>query len=109
MVCLPSVDGALVLLEEVANFCIRGAKAAELRASQAKERDSREKFQSGTDREVKQREDTIAKLNERLKELDKSDNPFTAQASRNLIDGEIMRLQGEIMQLQKNAETRKRQ
>ena len=57
---------------------------------------------------MKQREDTIAKLNERLKELDKSDNPFTAQASRSLIDGEIMRLQGEIMQLQKNAETRKR-
>lgn len=86
----------------------QAAKEEELRASQAKERDSREKFQSGTDREVKQREDTIAKLNERLKELDKSDNPFTAQASRNLIDGEIMRLQGEIMQLQKNAETRKR-
>jgi hypothetical protein len=86
----------------------QAAKEEELRASQAKERDSREKFQSGTDRKVKQREDTIAKLNERLKELDKSDNPFTAQASRNLIDGEIMRLQGEIMQLQKNAETRKR-
>ena len=50
----------------------------------------------------------VAIANERLKELDKSDNPFTAQASRNLIDGEIMRLQGEIMQLQKNAETRKR-
>lgn len=86
----------------------QAAKEEELRASQAKERDSREKFQSKTDREVKQREDTIAKLNERLKELDKSDNPFTAQTSRNLIDGKIMRLQGEIMQLQKNAETRKR-
>jgi len=86
----------------------QAAKEEELRASQAKERDSREKFQSGTDREVKQREDTIAKLNERLKELDKSDNPFTAQTSRNLINDKIMRLQDEIMQLQKNAETRKR-
>jgi len=86
----------------------QAAKADELRASQARERDSREKFQAGTDREVQQRQDTIARLTDRLKELDTADNPYMAQASRNLIDGEIMRLQGEIMQLQKNAETRKR-
>lgn len=86
----------------------QAAKEEGLRASQAKERDSREKFQSGVDREVKQREDTIAKLNERLKELDKSDNSFTARPSRDLIDGDIMRLRGEIMQLQKRAEARKR-
>ena len=85
------------------------AKADELRASQARERDAREKFQAGTDRGVQQRQDTIARLTDRLKELDTADNPYTAQASRNRIDGEIMRLQGEIMQLQKRASDRKRQ
>lgn len=84
------------------------AKAAELRTSQDKERADRQAFQTGTDREVKQRQDAIARLNDRMKELETADNPYIAQQNRNLIDGEIMRLRGEIMQLQKAADMRKR-
>ncbi|MBK9156748.1 MAG: hypothetical protein IPM11_01230 [Micropruina sp.] len=81
------------------------AKDMELRDAQARERVSREKFRAGTAGEVEQREATIAKLNARIAELD--DTP-AAQASRNLLGGEIMRLQGEIMQLNRRNDVRQR-
>lgn len=82
-------------------------REAGLREAQTTARGKQVEYQAGARREIQQREEQINVLGERLKDLDRSDNPLTAQSARNIIDGEVMKLKGEILQLRKNADARK--
>ncbi len=98
------------LMETPAQQDRREQAAAEkrLRASQTETRASREAIQENLRQEVKQREDAIAELDAQLKELDKTSDPITAQTRRNWVEGSIMRLRGEIMQLNKRTERKRK-
>lgn len=89
---------------------VQARKDAELRASQEKERKSRQEYEARATAAQKKNQDVIDRLMERRKEVEarRDDNPYIAQANLDRIDGEIARQQGEIMRLDRQKRDRNR-